>query len=438
MSVSLEAPSINPTRGQVAVTPRQVAESLGICTSRRRARALNQALFVGISVLACATPLTYWPKSSWLCFPFYDVGIGIVFSIFAVSLFIPKPAIPRLNSLDLVLASFVVWVGVNAVTKGSWAAARPLIDLCLLLFIVEHARLSNDQLKHLLLALMLTGTFVAGLGVYEYLFEHKSRVTATLLNPNTFSGYLCWLLPMSLCLWKAEKPWVRVLGMLITTVMGFAMTISLTRGGYLAALIGMSGFALMKNKRLLPVIFVYVIFFGLAVSGARTRFSATGVTPAYAVSTEGNDTVTSRIYLWRFAWQQFKTEPLTGIGIGNYRTRLGTYVQSNTQDRAHYPEVVEPHNSYLKVLCELGLPGLALFLALLTGWMWKCAKTLLSVNSNEPTPWAAGLFWGLIAFLVHNLTNTLFMIVPCALGFWVGLGLSARMADRRGSDRLHG
>jgi putative inorganic carbon (hco3(-)) transporter len=412
-----------PMAAPGAAEPTPMARATSITATRYVEHLLKQVLFMALVILACATPLTYWPKWSWACFPFYDVTFGVVLSLFAVSLLVPKPAIPRLNRLDLVLALFVVWVGANALTKGSWPAAKPLIELSLLAFIVEHASFSTGQSKRLLLALMLTGTIVAGLGIYEFIFEHKLKVTVTLLNPNHFSGYLCLLLPMSLCLWRTESPWGRVLAVLITTTLAFGTAVSLTRGGYLAALIGMSGFALMKDKRLLLVIALYFICFGYLALEARTRRSAAEFSTKQLQGAPVKDNVTARIYLWRFAWQQFETAPLSGVGIGNYRARLSKYLESNPQARQWYPEILEPHNSYLKVLCELGLPGLVLFLGVLACWIWEGGKALFLLNSHQVSAWGLGVFWGSVSFLVHNLTNTLFIVIPCALGFWLALGI---------------
>jgi O-antigen ligase len=406
-----------------------MCESCELVADGRKESLLKQALFVSIVFLACATPLTYWPQSSWLSFPFYDVGMGVVFSLFGLSLFVPRPAIPRLNTPELILGLFWIWVGLNAAIRGSWSAAKPLMDLLLLLFILAHADLSEGKIKHLLLALMTTGAVVASFGAYEYLYEHKLWVAATLLNPNTFSGYLCLLLPMSFCLWKVESPRLKLLGILITTVMAFGMTASFTRGGYIAVLVGMSGFALMKDKRLFLVILAYMIAFGFIVSEARTRFSSIAVLSNDAQPGTVKDTRATRIYLWGFAWQEFRASPLSGIGIGTFQSRLDKYLEDNPQIKGRFPNTSGPHNSYMKMLCELGLPGLVLFLAVLCSWIWKSGKALFSAKWSRADPWAAGVFWGLVSFLVHNLTNTLFMIIPCALAFWVSLGILARLAE---------
>jgi hypothetical protein len=407
----------------------RMAKTTELVASDRKGNVLSQALYVSIVFLACVTPLTYWPKWSWACFPFYDVGIGIVFTLFAVTLFVPKPALPRTNALDLVLALFLAWICLNALTKGTWSAAGPLIQPILLLFILIHANVSGGQSRFLLLALMVTGTVVASLGNYEYLFEHKRWVTATLVNPNKFSGYLCLFLPMSFCLWKVRSPALRIVGVLITTIMAFGMTVSFTRGGYLAALIGMCGFALMKDKRLFLVIIAYMLVFGFVVSDARERFSSLGDRSEPTLQTAAMDTRLTRIYLWKFAWQEFKTAPLTGIGLGNFHIRLNKYVENNPQAKARFPNTNNAHNSYLEVLCEFGFPGLALFLAVLICWLWKCGRPLFGAGSLEVNPWSAGVFWGLMSFLMHNLTNSLFMMVPCVLGFWVSLAILPRLAE---------
>ena len=72
-----------------------------------------------------------------------------------------------------------------------------------------------------------------------------------------------------------------------------------------------------------------------------------------------------RYDLWRIAWDDFKADPLHGLGAGNYGL---TYFQK----RRTTEPVRQPHSIELQLLGETGLPGLLLFVGLLArpagGW----------------------------------------------------------------------
>jgi len=75
---------------------------------------------------------------------------------------------------------------------------------------------------------------------------------------------------------------------------------------------------------------------------------------------------TGRTDLWRVGWRMFESNPVVGVGAGNFPTAAIHYVQSaGPLTRAdlivNVPHVT--HNLYLDVLDELGIPGLLLFLS---------------------------------------------------------------------------
>jgi tetratricopeptide (TPR) repeat protein len=67
-----------------------------------------------------------------------------------------------------------------------------------------------------------------------------------------------------------------------------------------------------------------------------------------------------RYDLWRIAWADFKSEPLHGLGAGNYGL-------SYFKQRATTEPVRQPHSIELQLLAETGLPGLALFVVFAAG-----------------------------------------------------------------------
>jgi O-Antigen ligase len=87
----------------------------------------------------------------------------------------------------------------------------------------------------------------------------------------------------------------------------------------------------------------YEAFVHLAPTSGGTRFLSGG----------GN-----RYDYWRVAWLEFRSEPIRGVGAGNYQP--GWYLHRHT-----YEEIQQPHSLELQTLAELGLVGALLLAAFL-------------------------------------------------------------------------
>jgi hypothetical protein len=116
-------------------------------------------------------------------------------------------------------------------------------------------------------------------------------------------------------------------------------------GGALVALILVAGVGVGLNHRRI-------------VHSARKQFHAF----THLSGTAGTDRLVSgagnRYDYWRVAWIEFRSEPLHGVGAGNYQP--GYY-----RDRRTTEAIEQPHSIELQTLAELGLVGAALLAAFL-------------------------------------------------------------------------
>jgi O-antigen ligase len=102
---------------------------------------------------------------------------------------------------------------------------------------------------------------------------------------------------------------------------------------------------------------------------------------------------------WDAAVRMGTTLPLTGVGVGQYRLFVGPYWPGPE----YFGILGDPHNSYLKPLAELGVPGLLLFLWLCVAtWQsWRAATPLRLRRREDLRRLAVGA--GLLALLVDML-----------------------------------
>ena len=89
---------------------------------------------------------------------------------------------------------------------------------------------------------------------------------------------------------------------------------------------------------------------------------APGGTSSRLLSGAGN-----RYDYWRVAWREFRSEPLHGVGAGNYAP--GYYRLRRTTE-----SITQPHSLELQTLAELGIVGALLLAAFLAAVAWAAFK----------------------------------------------------------------
>jgi O-antigen ligase len=84
------------------------------------------------------------------------------------------------------------------------------------------------------------------------------------------------------------------------------------------------------------------------------------------VASEGNDdALEERVYMFNKAFQAIEENPFTGLGYAGY----GMYFHGND-------ERLYPHNMFLEVFCETGLPGFLFLISLILGYLFFLTKNL--------------------------------------------------------------
>lgn len=121
-----------------------------------------------------------------------------------------------------------------------------------------------------------------------------------------------------------------------------------------------------------------------------------------------------RYELWVVAWNAFERQPVLGLGADSYP-------QEWARLRPVAKDVRQPHNLYLRLLAELGLPGLMLFgggvAPLLGGAFYRAAR-----RSVHARALAAGIAAAACVFLVHAAAEWVWNIPATASAFFALLG----------------
>jgi putative inorganic carbon (HCO3(-)) transporter len=104
-----------------------------------------------------------------------------------------------------------------------------------------------------------------------------------------------------------------------------------------------------------------------------------------------------RTFLWQAGYTMFLDSPLTGVGIGNFKARVGYFSLDETILRN------VSHNTYLEVAAEMGLAGLLSYLGVVGGTFVTLKRVRRAAAASRQSfllRTAQGLETGLLGFLV--------------------------------------
>jgi probable O-glycosylation ligase (exosortase A-associated) len=225
-------------------------------------------------------------------------------------------------------------------------------------------------------------------------------------NPNDFATLTLPMLAMSVAmLQSAQERWVRYCALAGVGVLPITIVITQSRGGILA-LSTFAALVLIQYRRrvgaILLVLMVIVAISQIAPPEVWGRLS--GLKNLTSESTIGAaDSLGSaqqRYDIWRVARAITADHPIFGSGIGSYGQIHARYAATRK-----YPGFVEgrkdAHSTYLHTSAETGLPGLALFLCVITATFYLGLRAAARLKVSNPTTARSirTLLFGLIAFL---------------------------------------
>ncbi len=149
-----------------------------------------------------------------------------------------------------------------------------------------------------------------------------------------------------------------------------------------------------------------------------------------------------RWFFWKWAGVLFLLRPVLGWGAG---ATFPTIMPVSNLDRLSHPGLFAPklvhcHNEFLEVGVEMGLLGLALFLAVLYLAARPLGRAYLRQGRGQLSAAAVGLFAGFLGLNVQACFSVAPRFVEVACFYWLALGLMLawqRPAIWRDSAEVH-
>jgi O-antigen ligase len=279
----------------------------------------------------------------------------------------------------LVLISFVGWAFASAVWAEDPGTAidattRYLPNAMLFLIVFAGVR-TRKQL------LWVVGSLVVGAvvsAVYGMVAgapaDDPGRVAIGNANETAASLVMGGTLAAALAFTLRGKPVLRLLTAIAVPLCVFAVFLTLSRGGLVALGASLIAAIAVAGRRR-----------GVVVGLAATAVLATVIYFGAFASVEARDRIleveggTGRTDIWTVGWRMVEAQPLIGVGAGNFPVASIHYLLEpgallRTDFIVDDPKVA--HNTYLNVLAELGVVGLALFMAVIILPLWWATRAV--------------------------------------------------------------
>lgn len=288
------------------------------------------------------------------------------------------------SSSSLFMILFIIWATVTTVWAPNASEAITILQTYILrfflfIFLICSLIRSESHLNGLLITLSISGILLLLLSVGTVLLNgYKVGDRLQVLGTNENGLGISLLVSMIGIIWleasaqkrsKAIKLFLS--GFFLLGVMA-VIGLSGSRGSAISFAITIILFLFFKQTRKWGVFGVLIA--GIALLAIPTIFSTT---ISRFLGTSGDTVLGGREYLWPAAWKMINDHFFAGVGIGNGKFQVYTYLQSINAPTWTATTSEPLHNPILAIWADTGLIGLLLYLGVFISAMVLFIKEYL-------------------------------------------------------------
>lgn len=250
------------------------------------------------------------------------------------------------------------------------------------------------------------------------------RIESTLGHPNSLGVYLVILLiPLTMILINEKKKEKKIFYGLTALIMLSNIVLCLSRNSWVALAFGIVLLAVFYNWRILFA-FVVAGVIALLSPAVSSRIIDMGA----KVFSDG------RIKHWAVAIKMFLDKPLTGVGNGNYVTLHEEYIKRYPSLLVQGEENFPTHNSYLKVLSELGILGFIPFMIMNVLVVMRGFFAYSDAKGKEKNI-ILGVLIAILVFMQVNLLDNMWFVPKVTTIYWVMVGFIISISNKKTNYR---
>jgi O-antigen ligase len=202
-------------------------------------------------------------------------------------------------------------------------------------------------------------------------------------DANEFGAAMLALLPLPLLLFPTEKSVLKK-GLLAAIALAMLLCIIRTRSrGAFLGLLAMAPLLFWDMRRRFGQMLLAVLMLSYAVANTHSGYWERMATAFSEDAIEEDFSASSRLHQQRAAGELLKRRPFFGVGPGNF---VFAKIRLLGEDPAHRMTYLAPHNAYLGLGVEIGIPGLLLLLATMLVTFRSLGRSAQTVGPPEDEP----------------------------------------------------
>jgi O-antigen ligase/tetratricopeptide (TPR) repeat protein len=297
-------------------------------------------------------------------------------------------------------------------------------------------------------AVSLTGLAVSSYGIAQFLgvdpfvapdlytFDNAGapvlRAASTMGHADYLGNFLLFTAPTSASLALGQRGWARLISVIGCALTTLAIICSGTRGAWLGLVVGVVVFVGLESwsiKASITTIRKWRLRGALTAAAITATVWCLTLTPAFSsvelrarlLLAEGLNS-SGRLLLWRDSLKMIPQFALSGSGLEGFRKGFLNYKSEELSRLAPQINNESSHSSYLDSAISLGLPGIALYIAMIVSALSLFLTSRGRCDEPRMRTELSGLTASFIAVLVHKLF--IFDQIPTGLYFFAFLALA--------------
>ncbi len=349
------------------------------------------------------------------------------------------------HPLSILVLLYLLWLFITSITSSI-----PIVSfkyllvklwyISILFFYLPIRIKSYKNMRHFLWLYIIPFAFVVLYTLYNLSFYGFSNFKAAhfVMSPffrdhTIYGASLAFYIPSLLALFtKSQSKSTHILLLFLFLILTLGLIYSYTRAAWVGLFLSFIVFIILKFKIKLRTLLIG--FFALVLIGFQFWWaiyfqlkdnkqdsSANFTKHIESISNIATDASNlERINRWKSALRLFEVKPLTGWGPGTYQFQYAKYQFSydKTIISTDFGDGGNAHSEYLGLLSETGLPGMLLFIALLSVSVVVGIRIYKKHPDREARIIALSLLLGLITYYFHAFLNNYLDTDKASVPFW--------------------
>ncbi|CAN5888812.1 hypothetical protein BH18ACI5_BH18ACI5_26990 [soil metagenome] len=298
-------------------------------------------------------------------------------------MFTPSPELFMVVGLAawmLVTAPFSVWPG------GAVGIFTDLFSKVLVVFaLIIHTVTTRDRFERLVMVIGAGTSYMALRAVMDYLrginLVEGNRIAGAgglFGNPNDMALNMVAFLPLAIVIALMRRGMIaRAIGLIGVPLIAAAIIFTKSRGGTIGLAVMVIVF-LYKVRRVRPGLAAGIILICLATVPLLPESFTSRMSSIANPEEDPTGSREARKQLLKEAYRTFLDHPVFGIGAGQF-------MNYSPEERTRYVAWRDTHNAPLQVAAELGVVGLALFVAIIWSGFAAARIAARTLRARAPT-----------------------------------------------------